>query len=319
MKAAVVAGPGATPQYTDFPEPPAGTELAELVAAGIHPATRALVSGRHYASAQDWPVVAGIDAVARTSTGALVYTGMLPPPYGTLAERFPLSPTFRCPVPDGADPVAIAGGANPGLASWLPLTERVGALGSTPLGTVVVLGATGSAGLLAIQNAKLLGADRVVAVGREPGRLGAAARLGAEPVALTGDQEADAATLAAALAGRSPSTILDFVWGAVAEVAFAALARRGASEDAGDIAHVQIGSSAGATAAVPAELLRGRHYRVYGSGAGSISMATLAAQLPRYLELLGSGGVRLTTRTAPLADVAAVWNTGSDARMVLLG
>src|SRR5262245_12873486 len=148
MKAAVVASPGAKPQYKEFPEPVVadGERLVELVAAGIHPVVRALASGAHYGSEGVYPMIPGVDAVARTSDGALVYTGFVKAPYGTLAERMAVPSRFQMELPQGADPIQIAGGVNPGVSSWMPLTVRLEELGDAGLGTVLVLGATGAAG-----------------------------------------------------------------------------------------------------------------------------------------------------------------------------
>ncbi|MGA2761400.1 MAG: zinc-binding alcohol dehydrogenase family protein, partial [Candidatus Cybelea sp.] len=177
MKAAVVTAADAAPQYREFAEPQVddGYELVELVAAGLHPIVRSLAAGRHYGSTQSWPLVPGVDGVARTATGDLIYTGFVRPPHGTFAERMAVPKTMRIPLPPGADPVKVAGGLNPAIASWLALKARVGEIGS--LGTVVVLGATGMAGYLALQHARLLGANRIVGVGRDPARLARAAAL----------------------------------------------------------------------------------------------------------------------------------------------
>ena len=175
MKAAVKHAPGDMPVYADFREPTAseGREIVELVAAGIHPVVRSLAEGRHYGSTGSWPLIPGVDAVARTGDGMLVYTGYVEAPYGTLAERMAVPGSMRLPLPDGADPAQIAGGLNPGMASWLPLQARLAEAGT--LGTVAVLGVTGTAGMLAVQNARLLGAGRVVGAGRNPAGLDLAA------------------------------------------------------------------------------------------------------------------------------------------------
>ena len=231
MKAAVVTAPDATPEYADFSEPRVddGYELVELVAAGLHPIVRSLAAGRHYGSTQSWPLVPGIDVVARTAAGDFIYTGFVRPPHGTFAERMAVPKTMRISLPPGADPVKVAGGLNPAFASWLPLKARVGEIGS--LATVLVLGVTGMAGYLAVQHARLLGASRVVGVGRNPARLARVAALGAATVALSGNREVDAAAILAALGGTTPSIVLDFLWASAAETAFASLARRGLEED----------------------------------------------------------------------------------------
>jgi len=107
---------------------------------------------------------------------------------------------------------------------------------------VLILGVTGISGFLAAQNARLLGA-----------------------------------ALASALGGDAPGLVLDFVWGPVAETAFAALGRRGLREDTADIRYIQIGALAGPEAAVPSALLRSRKLTISGSGAGSVPAAEIKA------------------------------------------
>ena len=203
MKAAIIDGPGEAPRYGDFAEPVVGEgkELVELVAAGVHTIVRSLAAGHHYGSTGDWPLVPGVDAVARTWDGELTYTGYVEAPWGTMAERMAVPGGFRLVLPDGADPVAVAGGLNPGVATWMPLNARAQ---RGPLGTVLVLGVTGVAGALAVQNALALGATRVIGAGRSSDGLAAARSLGAEVVGLVGERDADAAALANALDGASP-------------------------------------------------------------------------------------------------------------------
>jgi threonine dehydrogenase-like Zn-dependent dehydrogenase len=134
-------------------------------------------------------------------------------------------PAMRFPLPAGALPEAVAAGVNPGMASWLPLRARQAE--AAKLGTVLILGVTGMSGFLAAQNARLLGATRVVGSGRSQPGLERAAAAGAQTVAITGDRDTDAEALAKLLDGDPPGLVLDFVWGTVAETAFAALARDG--------------------------------------------------------------------------------------------
>lgn len=320
MRAAVMHGPGSVPAFGDFDDPVAGEdrELLDLVAAGIHPVVRSVAEGRHYGSTGTWPLIPGLDAVARTVDGALVYTGYIEAPYGTLAEHMAAPAGMRLVLPEGVDPVQIAGGLNPGLASWLPLRSRLAEVDA--LGTVVVLGATGMAGLLAVQNARELGAARVIGAGRNPAALDRAAAAGAATVALTGDREADAAALAGALGDTAPSIVVDLVWGAPAEAAFHALGRRGLNEDSSDIAYVQIGAVAGPEASVPSTLLRSRKIRISGSGAGSASIAEIMTQIPVYMQLIADGRVDVPTRPFPLSRVADAWTAaaGGGPRVVVV-
>lgn len=312
MKAAILHSADSVPVYGDFDEPPAGagSQIVELAAAGIHHLTRSVAAGRHYGRGGAFPVIPGLNAVARAADGTLVFTSSGPPPYGTLAERIASPDAMRFPLPPGASAEAVAAGVNPGLASWLPLTARRAQAGQ--LGTVLVLGVTGMSGSLAVQNARLLGATRVVGCGRSKPGLERAADTGAQTLALTGDRDVDAHALARILDGDAPGLVLDFVWGPVAETAFAALGRRGLSEDRADIKYVQIGALAGAEAAVPSSLLRSRKLTISGSGAGSVPAAEIKAQIPRYIRLIADGSVQVPFRTFPLSEAGAAWTASAE-------
>jgi NADPH:quinone reductase-like Zn-dependent oxidoreductase len=320
MKAAILRSADSVPVYGDFDEPAAGqdSQIVGLVAAGIHQLTRSVAAGRHYGRDPVFPVIPGLNAVARTDAGQLVFSASGPPPYGTLAERFASPGGMRFALPAGAQPEAVAAGVNPGMASWLPLKARQAEAGK--LGTVLVLGVTGMSGFLAAQNARLLGAARVIGAGRRRPALDRAAAAGAHTVTLTGDRDADAEALAAVAGDDAPSLVLDFVWGPVAETAFQALGRRGFSEDGASIKYVQIGALAGAEAAVPSALLRSRKLTISGSGAGSVPAAGIKAQIPAYIQLIADGSVQVPYRTFPLSDVSAAWTASAEPgpRVVLI-
>jgi hypothetical protein len=116
---------------------------------------------------------------------------------------------------------------------------------------------------------------------------------------------------------QDPSLALDYVWGPVAEAAFAALGRRGLDDDAADISYVQIGALAGATAALPAALLRSRRIRVVGSGAGSVSTDRMLAELPTVMSLVADGTLDAPYATYPLAAVDRAWVHSGPGRAVV--
>ncbi|MFT3835177.1 MAG: zinc-binding alcohol dehydrogenase family protein [Micropruina sp.] len=309
MRAAVVTAPGATPVAGTFAEPELGpgAELVEIVAAGIHPVVRGLVSGRHYGSTEVWPKIPGVDAVARRSDGGLCYTGFTADPYGTFAERAAVRLTL--PVSPEADPVTLAAGMNPGMSSWLPLTTY---LTNPEQASVLVLGATGSAGRLAVQNCGALGVDRVLAAGRNPEALDRIAELGCATVTL------DADALGDAVAEYQPDLVLDFLWGPVAEVTLTALGTRGLATVAHPVTYVEIGAAAGPTAAVPAAVLRSRSVTLRGSGAGSVAHDVLARAAAGYAELLTSGTVTVDAAAYPLDDIATAWADTSSAHRAVI-
>ncbi|XVS66462.1 zinc-binding dehydrogenase [Actinosynnema sp. CA-299493] len=316
MRAAIVTNPDAPPVCGDVPEPAVlpGQEPLHLVGAGLHNIVRGLASGRHYHGRMTYPLVPGIDAVARTGDGRLVYTGYARPPFGTMAERL-LAP-FQAEVPAGADPLAIAAGMNPGLSGWLVLTSRRAETGA--LGTVLVLGATGMSGSLAVQGALALGADRVIAAGRDPEALERLRGAGATIVSLVQDgPDALAEALAGALAGTAPGLVLDYLWGPVAEAAFAALGRGGADTEA-DTAYVQIGSLAGPEASLPGDLLRGRRIRISGSGAGSVPVERMLAAAPEVMARFADGSLRVPYTAYPLSRVGEAWAHTGRSRAVVV-
>ncbi|WP_255556027.1 quinone oxidoreductase family protein [Tessaracoccus palaemonis] len=312
MKAVVISSPQAGPVCGDFsePVPGQGEQVFELVGAGLHQIVRSIASGSHYGSGDVYPFVPGVDAVARGVDGGLVYTGFITEPWGTMAERMSARVGIR--VPDGADPLAVAAGMNPGMSSWLPLTARAD---RGPLGTVLIFGATGASGRIAVQSALSLGADRVVAVGRNAAVL---EELAGPSVVTVRLGEEDTATRLAAALDPAPSLVLDYLWGPVAELAFGALARRGLDEDSADITYTQIGGLAGPTAAVPASLLRSRRIRIVGSGAGSASTADLLKQLPGLLARIADGRIQVAYKSFSLADAAAAWAHRGPERAVLV-
>lgn len=308
MRAIIVEAPGTTPVLGAFPEPEPGgrLEVFDVVGAGVHWVARALAAGLHYGSQDDYPMIPGVDCVARAADGRLVYTGWAQPPWGTMAER--VATPLGLDLPDGTDPLAIAAGMNPARSGWMPLIERRRELGS--LGTVLVLGATGMSGRMAAQAAQHLGATRIVGAGRNEDQLAHLAARGIETVRLGDDATGD---LTAALDGDAPCLVLDYVWGSVAEAAFAALGRSGLGDDDADITYVQSGSLAGPTAALPGSLLRSRRMRVIGSGAGATSTEAMVREAPRLMNLIADGTLEAPYVAYPFDRVADAWadTTGS--------
>lgn len=315
MHAAIIDGPDASPRYGEFPTPGRGEghEPLTLVGAGLHRIVRGLAAGRHYGSSGHWPLVPGVDAVARRPDRALVYTGGTTPPWGTMAEL--LDTPGGIPLPQGADALAVAAGVNPIAAGWLPLTSRRDEIGS--LGTVLILGATGMAGRMAVETALALGADAIVAAGRNSQVLGQLERDRVATAAIGHGGDTDASALAASLGTRTPSLVLDFVWGRPAESAFAALGRHGLSDDDADIAYVQIGSMAGARAAMPAALLRSRRIRITGSGAGSASTEQVTAAIPEIIARIADGSFTVPYRVFAVNDIAQAWAYRGPERVVV--
>jgi NADPH:quinone reductase-like Zn-dependent oxidoreductase len=165
MNAAVLHDFDQPPRFEQFPEPTAEENevIVHVQAAALKPVDKQVASGLHYASPGKLPVVCGIDGVGRLEDGARVYFGGPRSPFGAMAQLTAVSRPRCFPLPQGLDDVTAAAVMNPGVSAWLTLAQRAKLVRGE---TVLVLGATGATGKLAVQIAKLLGAARVVAAGR---------------------------------------------------------------------------------------------------------------------------------------------------------
>src|ERR1700728_1276031 len=171
MKAAVVSSFDAGPRYQEFPAPAAAGPddmVIDVIAAGLHPRGRSQAAGSHYPSTADLPLVPGIDGVGRGSDGLLRYFILPDTTMGAMAEQTVIDVRRSVVLPDDSDAIAVAAAMNPAMSSWVALRQRVQ---FRPGQNVLILGATGSAGQLAVQIAKLFGADQIIAAGRSAERL----------------------------------------------------------------------------------------------------------------------------------------------------
>lgn len=305
MKAAVVSSFEEPPHYQEFEVPrPSGDEevLVEVLAAGLHPRVRTGAAGTHYTSTGRLPMIPGVDAVGRRPDGTLVYFVADDDAIGTMAEKAVADVRRSIELPEGVDVATIAAAMNPAMSSWVALRRRVALQKGQ---RVLVLGATGNAGAMAVQIAKRLGAGKVVGAGRDRGRLEALAALGADAtVQLTGDPDATATALSAAAA--EVDIVIDYLWGEPAQRAMVALltARRDRSRP---LDWIQIGAIAGPTIELPSVALRSANLRVQGSGQGSVAGAAYRAELPSLVEELRTGAVAVNAIPTPLAEVEAAW------------
>jgi NADPH:quinone reductase-like Zn-dependent oxidoreductase len=188
VKAAVLHAFGKPPRFEDFPDPDTnpGEVKVRVKAASLKNIDKAMASGSHYAAHSALPVVCGVDGVGVLDDGARVFCGGPRPPYGMMAEQTVVSRNWCLPIPDGIDDVTAAALPNPALSSWLPLVWRARL---EPGETVLVLGATGVAGKLAVQIARHLGAGRVVAAGRNERVLATLPELGADAIIALGQSD----------------------------------------------------------------------------------------------------------------------------------
>jgi len=307
MKAAVLHSLGEPPRFEDFPDPQPGQDevLVHVRAASLKNVDKAMASGAHYDSHRELPVICGIDGIAVLEDGTRVFCGGCRPPYGMMAEQTVVSRHFCLPVPDALDDNTAAALPNPALSSWLPLVWRAKL---KPGETVLILGATGVAGRLAIQIAKHLGAARVVAAGRDRRILETLPNLGADATIVLGqsDQELSASFVREASHKRF-DVVLDYVWGHPTEVLLDAMTGHDVTSESGPLRLIEIGEMAGPTISLSAAALRSSGIEIYGSGGGSVPRMAIFETFPQMWALAASGKLHIDTVPVPLAEVENAW------------
>ncbi|MGO9874177.1 MAG: quinone oxidoreductase family protein [Acidimicrobiia bacterium] len=305
MHAAVVTSFDEPPHYQELDVPAKGNEdqaLVDVLAVGLHPRVRTDASGKHYTSTGRLPMIPGVDGVGRMADGRRVYFVADDELPGSMAEKALIDVRRAVPVPDNVDVNKIAAAMNPAMSSWVALRRRV------PIETgqsVLVLGATGNAGAMAVQVAKRLGAGRVVGAGRDFDRLNALRGVGADDIVqLTDDRDATTAALAGAAA--EVDIVIDYLWGKPAEQTIMALLTA-RSDRSRALNWIQIGAMAGPTLALPSVALRSANLRLQGNGQGAVSTKDYVAELPSLIDEIDSDTLKIAARPVPLRDVESVW------------
>jgi NADPH:quinone reductase-like Zn-dependent oxidoreductase len=317
MRAAVVRVLGQAPEYGDFqdPTPEPGESIVAMSASAVNPLTLSRAGGVHYSASTPTPFIAGVDGVGRTSDGIRVYARDIRAPFGSLAERAPSPTAHLVRVPEGlSDPVAAAIGI-PGLSCWNPLVNRAPI---RPGEAVLVHGATGAAGRMAIQISKHLGATAVIATGRSREKLAGLKEVGADHT-IPLDQPADDLRDAVRGAARDfqVGVVLDYLWGPTAEAVIAGVGGPGAPRGPNPVRYVQIGAIAGPKISLDSMILRSSGLEILGSGIGSSSVEQMLESLRDMFAAAVSAGFRLDTKVLPISGVASSWgSTGAERRVV---
>jgi NADPH:quinone reductase-like Zn-dependent oxidoreductase len=321
MKAAVVYGPGQTPQFADFPDPSPGDgeELISVRAAALSPLTKSRASGAHYSADGVYPSVAGVDGVGVTDDGRRVYFAAPEAPNGAMSEKTVVSLRQCIPLPAEIDDLTAAAIANPGMSAWAALIERAHLVAGE---TVLINGATGSAGHMAVQIAKHLGASKVIATGRDPEALEELRPLGADiliPFDLNTANAQGADQFESVLKqqfAQGIHVVVDYLWGESAESIIAAIAK--AAVDTIPVRFIQVGSSSGGDIVLPGAALRSSSIVLMGSGLKSVPMPRLMASIKSVFDAFALSHFTVKTKPVPLSQVAEAWDDNSKSRIVFV-
>ena len=272
---------------------------------------KALASGAHYAGKGEVPAVPGVDGVGTLDDGSRVYFGFARKPWGTMCERT-VAPRSKClRLPDNIDDIQAAAIANPGMSAWLSIKDRAGLRTGE---TILILGATGVAGRLAIQVARRLGARRIVAAGRNLEALASENLDGVVSLA----QDDDAIREAFAVEARKGiDVVIDYLWGRPTELLLEAIAK-GFNPDGGRATRlVEIGQSAGPVIELPGATLRSVDLTLMGSGFGAVSLERVLGAIPTLFEMAAAGSLKVETEPIPLAEVEAAWNRKASGKRIV--
>lgn len=320
MKAAVLSAIGKAPRCEEFAEPEAkeGEVVVGVLAAALKPVDRQIADGSHYASVVKLPVVCGTDGVGLLPDGRRVFLAGCRAPYGTMAERTVVA-AIRCfPLPDNVDDVTAAAVFNAGLSAFGALKWRAQVESGE---TVLILGATGVTGKLAVQTAKLLGAGRVVAAGRNERVLSTLHELGADAtIALNRTGRELTESFAREAGGKSFDVIIDYLWGEPTEALLGAITRKDFNQAAARVRLVQVGESAGATISLPAAVLRSSRLEILGAGSGSApaSREAWGEAIQWLLGHVARGTLRIDTEQVRLRDIEAEWGRERSGRRAVV-
>jgi NADPH:quinone reductase-like Zn-dependent oxidoreductase len=314
MHAAVVNSFDAPPRYLEFPIPvPHGENeiLVDVLASGLHPRVRSQADGSHYTSTDELPLVPGIDGVGRGPDGVLRYFILPDTTMGAMAEQTVVDVRRSVVLPESSDPVAVAAAMNPAMSSWVALRQRIKFEAGQ---SVLVLAATGNAGKMAVQVAKLFGAGRIVAAARGADRLAELPAIGATDTVLL-EGEADDIAKRLGQAAGDVDVVIDYLWGEPGAAAMVAVVT--ARVDEGQpLTWIQVGSVAGPVAPIPSAALRSTRLQIVGSGQGSVSPREIRAELPELAADITKGTFTIDAKAVPLADVEQAWADTTRRRVV---
>jgi NADPH2:quinone reductase len=305
IHAAVLHTLGKPPRFEPFPEPTAGEGevIVQVQAAALKPVDRQLADGSHFASPRELPVVCGADGMGRLEDGTRVFFGGPRRPYGAMAERTVVRRVQCFPVPDGVDDLTAAAIPNPGVSAWLSLQHRAKL---APGESVLILGATGVTGKLAVQIAKVMGAGRVVAAGRNRKVLEALREMGADAtISLDRPHEELVAAFREA-ATKGFDVVIDYLWGAPTEALLKALTRAEFAATGPETRLVAVGESAGPTISLPSAVLRSTAVTILGT-AGMPPMDLLANAMRQVMDHAARGELRVDIEPVALQDIESAW------------
>ncbi|KAA2221575.1 quinone oxidoreductase family protein [Chryseobacterium sediminis] len=310
MKAAVVFEKGSIPQYADFPEPETLQEneiLVSVKAASIKNLDRARAGGSHYSTENEihQPKIIGSDGVGYLENGNKVYFFSKK---GTVAEKAVADKKMTVPIPEELDFSIAAALPNAVMGSAMALKFKAGL---QPGNTVLINGATGITGRIAVQIAKLYGARKIIVTGRNEESLQSLRELGADEVISLQSTDDDFKQKIKEIHQQTPiDVVLDYIWGHSVEMILSAFKGDGSFSHKTKL--VTIGGMSGDTIQLSSQILRGTDIHISGSGLGSWtkeeSALLFSEIIPEMYQAAVEGKIKMETEEVDIKNIEAVWN-----------
>lgn len=306
MKAAIINNFGEIPQYRNFtdPIPAAGETIIEIKASVLENFDKVTARGTHYSSHSlfpQFPAIVGKDGIGMTENGKLVAFGVLNPPYGAFAEKAVAK--HVTPIPEGIDPVKGAAMPRSILTALLPLKYSAQL---QPGETVLINGATGVTGRIAVQVAKMLGAGKIIGTGRNAASLKLLSELGADAVIdISEKDDRIREAFAAADAKNKIDVVMDFLWGHPAALLIETFIPNEAGFAKRTLRYLQIGEKAGSHLSLPAAALRTSGLQLMGIG--KIPMESVMEEMSHIWNWIKENKIYMEIERVPLTDIATAW------------
>lgn len=309
MKAAVVFEKGGIPQYADFPEPEVTQDNEQLIyvkAASVKHLDRARASGKHYSTENEEhkPTIIGSDGAGLLEDGSKVYFFSKK---GTVAEKALADKKMIVPIPEGLDFSAASALPNAVMGSAMGLKFKTQLKEGE---TVLINGATGVTGRIAVQIAKLYGAKKVIVTGRNEEALESLYKLGADELISLKLDDVDFKKRIKDIHSQTPiDVILDYIWGHSVELLLSAI------KGDGNFSHktrlVSVGGMSGDTIQLSSQILRGTDLQISGSGLGSWTpeefRLLLTEIIPEMFQAAVEGKLKIETEDVDLKDIETIW------------
>ncbi len=316
MKAAIIHKLGTIPHYEEFPDPVPENEEQVLItvkASSIKQLDKLRVSGKHYTTFSSFPTTVGVDGAGILENGKRIYTSGIT---GMIAEKALVKKNSWVELPDSIDFETAAALPNALIGSDMALLFQAKIKEDD---TILINGATGITGKIAVQMARYRGASRIIVTGRDPESLQSLKELGAdEIVSLKSDDETIINQLVRLNKETPVDIVLDYVWGHPVELILTALKEIKPHP----VRIITIGEMAGATISLPSSILRSKQIEILGSGIGSLKQEDISFYmkniLPEIFQLATQGKLKIDIEVMELKDIETAWQKNDSRKRIVI-